>query len=143
MKSLLVSGFIFSLTMQACNGSKRGLVDVHAAHQADDLQVLTSSCQLSWVYNYGAEPASPSTYGNLSFIPMAHDQQQAQNFLSTVQQGQTYNYTLAFNEPDQGSSVGGTSLAVSDAVTLWHSQIEPLAQKGYKLGSPAGIPIFL
>ena len=136
-------GLLAKTTTGSCSSSsKRGLVDVHqvqAQYEAEDPPILSSSPLLSWVYNYGPSPGNPFPYGNLSFVPMAHDATQAQTFLSTVQGGPNYGYALGFNEPDQGAGAGGSSLDVGDAVNLWNTQIEPLAQMGYQLGAPAGI----
>jgi hypothetical protein len=135
----------FLWTVSANNNStlatKRGLVDVHEGHDPQDLTTYSSSPLLSWVYNYGSVPGGDSfPYGQLPFVPMAHDAIQAQNFLTTVENGPNYGYILAFNEPDQGGSAGGSSMAVSDAVNLWNSQIQDLSTLGYQLGAPAGIP---
>jgi len=63
------------------------------------------------------------------------------NFTATVNasldQGYNISHVLAFNEPDQGSGVGGSSLSPAKAAARWIKDIEPLRARGVKLGAPA------
>ena len=142
MKNTIHISLLFTLIGNVVATSKRGLVIVNAPHEQTDLPKYLTSPLLNWVYNYGATPSSNATYpfGNLSFVPMLWGQDNSATFLSTVEAEQNYSYVLTFNEPDMPKSVGGSELSVSDAVTLWDQQIQPLAEKGYKLGAPGGIP---
>jgi hypothetical protein len=142
MKTKIPISLLVSLLGNVVATSKRGLVIVNAPHEQTDLPKYLTSPLLNWVYNYGATPSSNAAYpfGNLSFVPMLWGQDNSATFLSTVEAEQNYSYVLTFNEPDMPKSVGGSELSVSDAVTLWDQQIQPLAEKGYKLGAPGGIP---
>ena len=51
--------------------------------------------------------------------------------------GTNITHVLAFNEPDGQSSTGGSAIPADLAASTWQRQIEPLKQKGVKLGAPA------
>src|SRR5271169_1370074 len=104
--------------------SKRGLIIINTAHLQTDLTKYLSSPDLSWVYNYSPEPPSPSAYGNLSFVPMLWGQDNSATFFTTIKSGQHYNHILSFNEPDMPRNVGGSQLSVTDAVSIWQTQIQ-------------------
>jgi len=133
-----VSALVDTLDTQ----SKRGLILLGTPDDQQDLPKYLASPLLTWVYNYSPEPdyTKPSVYpyGNLSFVPMLWGSQDSNSFLSTIEDGQRFEAVLAFNEPDMTTSVGGSDLSVTNATSIWTSQIQPLAAKGYQLGSPAG-----
>lgn len=124
--------------------SKRGLILLGTPDDQQDLPKYLASPLLTWVYNYSPEPdyttANPSVYpyGNLSFVPMLWGSQDSNSFLPTIDDGTQFKAILAFNEPDMATSVGGSDLSVTNATSIWNSQIQPLAAKGYQLGSPSG-----
>jgi hypothetical protein len=132
------------ITIAEAAESKRGLILGSSNYEQTDLPKYLASPVLSWVYNYDPQPSPqshPYPYGNLSFIPMLWGQNDSSTFRTTIQSGPNYTDILSFNEPDMPQDVGGSSLSVEQAVSIWKSQIQPLANSGYKLGSPAGIPI--
>ena len=120
--------------------SKRGFVVTNTAQP--DLEKYLASPLLTWAYNYGSKPVGQGStypYGNLSFVPMLWGGQNSESFLSTITSEPNYHYVLAFNEPDMRPP-SGSNMLVSEAVSIWNSQIQPLSSFGYKLGSPAGNP---
>jgi len=129
--------------------NKRGLVyvpDAKSPHPEDDKLWIQSGSPLTWYYNYKDSPDTELEGGptKLEFIPMLWgDGSNAPTFVSTVegliQKGYNISYVLGFNEPDnpQQSNTGGSGMTVERAVELWKANIEPLAKKGIKLGSPA------
>ena len=121
--------------------SKRGLIVLDVAGEQTDLSKYLDSPLLKWVYNYSPQPAAPGNgypYGNMSFVPMLWGETNSNTFLSVVKAGQQYDAILTFNEPDMPQSVGGSQLSVDQAISIWKTQIQPLENSGYKLGSPAG-----
>ena len=140
MRTTLVFLLFCALIVHAA--AKRGLIIISSTHEQTDLPKDLASPQLQWVYNYSPEPPSQHTYGNLSFVPMLWGEDNSNTFLSTIKAGPKFDHILSFNEPDMSKVVGGSSLNVSEAVSIWQAQIEPLKSLGYKLGSPAGISLF-
>jgi Glycosyl hydrolase catalytic core len=140
MKSYFALGILCLSTCSVnATQSKRGFIATNTATQ--DLSKYLASLLLNWTYDYAPQPFLQGTqypYGSLSFVPMLWGQQNANSFLSTVKSEPDYHYVLGFNEPDMPTDSGGSDLSVSNAVSLWQSQIQPLSQAGYKLGSPAG-----
>jgi hypothetical protein len=126
--------------------SKRGLIVINYPQEQTDLTKYLGSPLLNWVYNYSPQPTGDANgypYGNLSFVPMLWGQNNSDTFLSTVEASPNYDYVLGFNEPDMATSVGGSDIPVEAAVAIWQTQIEPLKNLGYKLGSPAGVLFLL
>ena len=134
-----------SIHCQASTSSKRGLVYVpNAKYPSDDSIWDSPNSDLTWYYNYGPTP-SPA-YSNstkLEFVPMlwgAPSSDTDNTFLTDVenqiQSGSNITYVLTFNEPD-GSSDGGSDVPADTAAQIWIREVEPLKNKGVKLGAPA------
>lgn len=126
---------------------KRGLVYVpNNQHPTDDNIWDHAGSDLTWYYTYGATPAPAFRGTQLQFVPMLWGAPAGGSsdttFLSQVegliQNGLNISYVLTFNEPDGGSSTGGSNVAPSYAAQIWATNVEPLKQKyGIKLGAPA------
>ena len=127
---------------QVSTSPKRGLVYVPSQkHPSDDQIWVSSSSDLTWYYNYGATPSSAyAKSSKLQFVPMLWGAQSNNSFLDAVQQqisdGANISYVLTFNEPD-GSTGGGSNVPAALAAEIWMREVEPLKQKGVKLGAPA------
>lgn len=119
--------------------SKRGLNLGSSDYEQIDLPKYLLSPLLSWVYNYDPVPTKGESYGNLSYVPMLWGQNESAQFRTTILSGPRYQYLLSFNEPDMTRDVGGSNLSVESAVSIWQSQLQPLAREGYKIGLPSGM----
>ena len=125
---------------QVSTSSKRGLVHVPSKKYPSDDQIwVSSTSDLTWYYNYRATPSPAyAKSSKLQFVPMLWGAQ-SDNFLNAVQQqisdGANISHVLAFNEPD-GAAGGGSNVAPALAAQIWIREIEPLKQKGVKLGGP-------
>ncbi|KAJ9649108.1 hypothetical protein H2199_001022 [Coniosporium tulheliwenetii] len=104
------------------------------------LPSAASSTDLTWYYNYGAEPSAPFLSSNLEFVPMlwgASDDRVGTAFYDIVKAqldaGANINYVLGFNEPDGDPSTGGSQIPVDLAAATWIREIEPLRELGVKL----------
>jgi hypothetical protein len=135
--SVCATAGLFGVAIAA---TQRGLIIIDSAHEQTDLSKYFSSPDLKWVYNYSPQPPNSSAYADLSFVPMLYGTDDSNDFLSQLKGGPNYSYVLGFNEPDMPTNVGGTNIPVDRAVQIWQSQIQPLKQLGYTLGSPAGTP---
>ncbi|KAF2402467.1 hypothetical protein EJ06DRAFT_528572 [Trichodelitschia bisporula] len=134
---LLTLTLLTPLTLAA--SSKRGLVYIHPAHPTD-LTTYTSSPELIWYYNYSPLPA-PGLPSSLSFVPMLWGSDTSH--IPSAFPGQIHSlspkpeYILSFNEPDEPTKTGGSSMSVSTAADLWGKYLAPLRKEGYKVGAPA------
>lgn len=131
---------------QVSPSSKRGLVFVpNANYPADNNIWDSSSSDLTWYYNYGAEPSAAfSNASSFQFVPMlwgASNSTSDTSFSTTVQSqissGANVSYILTFNEPDGSTQTGGSDITADVAAETWIREVEPLKQKGVKLGAPA------
>lgn len=123
--------------------AKRGLVYVpssNAANAGDDNIWDSASSDLTWYYNYQAEPTGEFDQSKLQFVPMLWGSSSAEGFHDKVvalkDGGMNISYVLSFNEPD-GCVSGGSCLDAETAAQLWIQEIEPLKELGIKLGAPA------
>lgn len=128
--------------------SKRGLVFVpSSAHPTDNNIWVQPGSDLTWYYNYGAQPSS--AYSNLTqsefeFVPMlwgAPSSSSDTTFLNSVKAlisgGTKISHVLTFNEPDGTSSTGGSNVDPDTAAATWIREIAPLRKMGVKCGAPA------
>lgn len=60
-----------------------------------------------------------------------------QSIESQLDAGRAIKHVLAFNEPDGPAAYGGSNVDPATAARVWVANIEPLAQRGVKLGLPA------
>jgi Glycosyl hydrolase catalytic core len=133
--SICATAALFGIAIAA---TQRGLIIIDSAHEQTDMTKYFSSPDLKWVYNYTPQPPNSTAYANLSFVPMLYGPNDSNDFLAQLKGGPNYSYVLGFNEPDMPTDVGGTNIPVNQAVQIWQTQIQPLKQLGYTLGSPAG-----
>ncbi|EON65545.1 hypothetical protein W97_04783 [Coniosporium apollinis CBS 100218] len=144
-RTLLLSALSALPIILAEPSSKRGLVYVPSQEHPQDDNIWTQAgSDLTWYYNYGAEPSAPFLSSNLEFVPMlwgASDDRVGTAFYDTVKAqidaGANINYVLGFNEPDGDPSTGGSQIPVDLAAATWIREIEPLRELGVKLGAPA------
>lgn len=125
---------------------KRGLCYVPSQkYPGDDSIWAGSGSDLTWYYNYQAEPADAyKNNKNIQFVPMlwgAKDSDTGTPFYDSVKKqidgGANISYVLGFNEPDGPHSTGGSALPVDLAAARWKAEMEPLKKLGVKLGAPA------
>lgn len=125
--------------------SKRGLVYVSSPYTNDDSIWDQSKSDLTWYYNYQAEPTQTYQGSKLEFVPMlwgapsnpTTDMTFYNAVASQIKGGSNVTYVLGFNEPD-GCSSGGSCVSAANAAAVWKKQMEPLKwQYGIKLGAPA------
>jgi hypothetical protein len=141
-KGLLLA---FSAVVSATVSSKRGLVYVPNAKWPEDDKVwVQSGSDLTWYYNYGSTPSSAfsdKSQDDFEFIPMLWGSVSGTTFLKEVtnliDSGRNISHVLGFNEPDGDQSSGGSDMQPASAAQVWVNNIEPLADKGIKLGLPA------
>lgn len=136
------------------NPTKRGLVFVPDTHWPSDDQTWTQpGSDLTWYYNYEWEPstafASSPSQEDFEFVPMLwgppdnsnsdsdDDAPFRQSIESQLDAGRAIKHVLAFNEPDGPAAYGGSNVDPATAARVWVANIEPLAQRGVKLGLPA------
>lgn len=130
------------------SSSKRGLVFTpEKSFPADDKIWIKPGSDLTWYYNYMAQP-SP-TFANISqskfeFIPMMWGAaaNSSDNTFSDIVQSLIFNGTdiqhiLTFNEPDGPFTQGGCQMDASLAAETWQREIVPLQKMGVKAGAPA------
>ena len=117
--------------------SKRGLVGVDNVHSYGDQATLIQASTLSWAYNYGSGPGNDSWFGNLEYVPQCWGGNDAPGFIANVERdAPNATHILAFNEPD-GQGGGQATMSPAQAADLWKRYIDPLHDRGVKLGSPA------
>lgn len=95
----------------------------------NDVSAANSYPDASWAYNWQA------TSGGLqgkTFVPMLHDQSQLGGWISASQGADS---CLSFNEPDQSSGAGGSSMDPGTAASLYKSTFMKGGCKN--LGAPA------
>ncbi|KAL1310824.1 hypothetical protein AAFC00_001061 [Neodothiora populina] len=143
MLSLFGSIVALAPIVAATASSKRGLVYV-VGQASDDNLWDSSNSDITWYYNYKAEPTTEYN-GKLEFVPMmwgapsspSTDMSFYNSVSSLIDGGMNITHVLGFNEPD-GCVSGGSCMAAADAATIWKLQFEPLKKKyGVKLGAPA------
>ncbi|KAK7062565.1 hypothetical protein VNI00_000053 [Paramarasmius palmivorus] len=114
------------------NNPKRGLA---YPNERDHLQDIARAygTSVSWTYNWGVNSmvSIPSSSG-ITHVPMQWGVQGAEGFFAQVVGG-GYQTVLAFNEPDLPSQ---SNVSPDQAVRTWKEHIQPLKQKGVRLGSP-------
>lgn len=137
----------FALSKGITTSTKRGLIDITTQNPSDDEIWIRKGSDLTWYYNYQAEPSSTYTSdASFEFVPMLFGQPDQLNsadtpFLTSIQNqinaGAKIRYVLAYNEPDGQSSTGGSSIPTDIAASVWMSNIAPLRDLGIKVGLPA------
>ncbi|KAI2774481.1 glycoside hydrolase family 128 protein [Daldinia loculata] len=133
-----------SFAIAQTRSSKRGLVFIpKPANPADDKVWVRSGSDLTWYYNYESEPSSAFDdipQDQFEFVPILWGAIDDTSFLDSVQSqidsGRRITHVLSFNEPDSQYD-GGSNVEPSKAADVWIKNIEPLADKGVKLGLPA------
>lgn len=111
------------------SSSKRGVLYLNSATTS-----AFSDPPFVWSYNYGSAPNGAHTG---EFVPMLHgavDADWTANVAAAHASGSKH--LLAFNEPDQPVSAGGTAMSPAQAASLYKSTMNPYAGK-FKLGAPA------
>ncbi|MCR5737942.1 MAG: hypothetical protein K6G64_09855 [Eubacterium sp.] len=91
---------------------------------------------VAWYYNWGNTPSSGSQYAGVEYVPMVWSEYSAANFKKRLEtyKSQGYKYTLTFNEPDMGSSVGGCNMSVDQVYNVWQGIAD---MKGIQVSAPA------
>lgn len=120
---------------------KRGLV-FFPTETPEDYSLWSS---LSWYYNYESRP-SPSfsqSQDDFEFVPMMwgagpdfEDTTFLDEVTALIDDGRNITHVLGFNEPDGQMDTGGSNIAPADAAVAWVANIEPLAERGVRLGLP-------
>src|ERR1700722_12164705 len=141
MLIILLIALSSPLSSLAAASTKRGLVYIpNAQHPEDDNIWTRPGSDLTWYYNYGANPSSAYVHTNLQFVPQLWGTPSSQSFLSSVQSqlagGTNITYVLSFNEPDGTTSTGGSNISPTQAASIWQQELEPLRTSGVKLGLP-------
>ncbi|KAH9889711.1 glycoside hydrolase family 128 protein [Xylariomycetidae sp. FL2044] len=134
-----------SLAQSQTHSPKRGLVFVpNDDSREDDAIWIGSDSDLTWYYNYGVFPTAAfadKPQDEFAFVPMLWGSIDDTSFLSSVSglldSGRDITHVLGFNEPDGAWDTGGSNILPSKAAQIWVDNMEPLAEKGIKLGLPA------
>lgn len=112
--------------------------------QAEDSRLIwpPPKSDLTWYYNYKVAPSgiySGVSQSDFEFVPMLWSP--TSTFKDEIQmlfdQGMNITHVLGYNEPDGEAKTGGSGVSPSVAAANWIAQMEPLRQRGIKLGGPA------
>lgn len=131
--------------VEATASAKRGIVYVTPEVVSDNNFWTNNSTDLTWYYNYQAQPTTAFAKSKMQFVPMQWGKPtnpaSDMSFYTAVKQlqqaGQNITWVLGFNEPD-GCTDGGSCIAASDAAQAWVKQFEPMRRDlGVKVGGPA------
>ncbi|KAI3319460.1 glycoside hydrolase family 128 protein [Xylariaceae sp. AK1471] len=136
---------ILSVAFAQTRSDKRGLVFVPNKHSPEDNKIwIEDGSDLTWYYNYNPTPApafASTSQNDFEFVPMLWGSIDDTAFLNSVNDlidgGRNISHVLTFNEPDGPSQYGGSNILPSKAAQVWVDNIEPLAEKGVKVGLPA------
>lgn len=132
----------------ADSSSKRGLCFVPNKDFPSDNSIWDQrNSDLTWYYNYGPLPSPAYNDGSssLEFVPMMwgvdSSNPKETSWLDQVtdlidNEGANITHVLGFNEPDAPNSWGGSNVDPRVAARAWIANIEPLADRGIKLGLP-------
>lgn len=136
MLGLILASISFLEGASATFG-KRGIIGVNNVNTFQDQPTLLAGNASQWAYNYGTQPGNATWFGNLEFVPQLWGGNDAASFQSQVLANvpATQNI-LTFNEPDSAGS-GQATMSPALAATIWKKYVDPLADKGIRLGSPA------
>jgi hypothetical protein len=137
----------FALSKGVTTSTKRGLIDIATQNPSDDQIWIRHGSDLTWYYNYQAEPSSAyASDASFEFVPMLFGKSDELGstdtpFLTSIQNqikaGANISHVLAYNEPDGQSSTGGSSVPADTAASVWMRNIAPLRDQGIKVGLPA------
>ena len=126
---------------------KRGLIDIATKTPSDDQIWIRKGSDLTWYYNYQAEPSSAYiSDASFEFVPMLFGKPDELSstdtpFLTSIQNqikaGANITYALAYNEPDGQPSTGGSGIPADTAASVWMRNMAPLRAQGIKVGLPA------
>ncbi|GJE89229.1 glycoside hydrolase family protein [Phanerochaete sordida] len=104
-----------------------------ANEPSGDIQQFTTTGKVQWFYTFG-----PAGFASaLEFVPMLGSAGQAADWDATIAgtiASLHVTHAMGFSEPDQAA---GANLSPAAAAALWQQHIQPLAQQGIVLGSPA------
>ena len=135
--------FPASQVLAQSSSPKRGLVYV-SGNPEDDSIWHSGDSDLTWYYNYQSTPTAALADSDLQFVPQqwgAPESESDTSFLDSVNRqlddGANITHVLAFNEPDGQSDTGGSGVPYELAARTWIREIEPLKERGVKLGAPA------
>ncbi|KAK5322783.1 hypothetical protein LTR70_003731 [Exophiala xenobiotica] len=127
----LLSSFVTAVTSADTDtdSSKRGIAYLGTNHNNDYNIFLSGQSPLTWYYNWSPYPVrNPSSFRNIEFVPLIHnidslpaDIRQLSNLPSSS------THLLSFNEPDHGTSGGGSDISPSDAAGAYIDSIAPLS----------------
>ena len=143
--SALLAAAALSRARAQTRSPKRGLVYVPNEQSPEDDQVwVRSGSDLTWYYNYKGEPSEAFAglaQEDFEFVPMLwgsiDDASFRESVESQIDAGRNISHVLGFNEPDGPQQYGGSDTAPARAAEVWVRNIEPLAERGVKLGLPA------
>ena len=135
---------VFAGLAVATRSAKRGLVYVPDPKWPTDYKIwLESGSDLTWYYNYEPQPSPEFAHvpqDQFEFVPMLWGKTEGTKFLDSVVKlidgGLNVSHVLGFNEPD-ASQYGGSGIDPRSAAQMWVDNMEPLAERGIKLGLPA------
>lgn len=108
------------------------------AYRNAGLTDLFQTSAVGWGYNW--DQTAGSLISGVQFVPMLHDNQaDTLSKWSTraniaISAGSTH--LLAFNEPEQPPSAGGSGMSPQQVIDGWNKYMKPLKDRA-KLGSPA------
>lgn len=136
-----------ALSKGVTTSTKRGLIDIATQHPSDDQIWIRKDSDLTWYYNYQAEPSSAyESDAIFEFVPMLFGKSDELSvtdtpFLTSIQNqikaGVNISHVLTYNEPDGQSSTGGSNIPADTAASVWMHNIAPLRDQGIKVGLPA------
>ena len=128
----------------ATSSSRRGLAWVNAQNSQDNSIWSSSSSDLTWYYNYAANPVAAYENTKLQYVPMlwgappsTDDTTFSDAVNNRIKSGKNVSYLLFLNEPDGSTGTGGSNVDPTVAAALWKREMEPFKEKGIKLGGPA------
>jgi hypothetical protein len=138
--SLALLPSVLTIAFAQTRSAKRGLLSVATKHNDQDDRIwVQDGSDLTWYYSYEATPLpvyDDKPQVDFEFVPIDDT-----SFLDTVTKlvngGREIQHVLGFNEPDGTQSTGGSNIDPQTAANVWVKNIDPLREKGIKVGLPA------
>jgi hypothetical protein len=123
-------------------GSKRGIAfpkQHNGVAGSQWARIMAESSKISWMYNW--EAVIDGEAPDLEYVPLLHSNQEWcastwANNVANARKNYKVSHILSFNEPDQ-TGVGVYNMDVATAVDTHRKLIQPLANEGLRIGSPA------
>jgi hypothetical protein len=89
---------------------------------------------VNWIYTWSPDCPASAKDLNIECVPMMWGWKDVDHFKDVTSRDGYARIALGMNEPNQFDQ---SSISPEDGARLWKDTLEPLKQKGYRLGSPS------